>query len=149
MKKNSPSQAERTMWWRLRCGRAGATFRREHPIGPYRADFACNELGLVIELDGGQHMAQSAQNYDARRDAFMRANGWNILRIWTVWWFQNPDGVMQAIDGAIQIARLERTVQFVGACGRTPLNRLRLAQGPHHPLRDSFPASKEAIGAQP
>jgi very-short-patch-repair endonuclease len=148
MKKNPPSEAERTMWWRLRCGRAGATFRREHPIGPYRVDFACNELGLVIELDGGQHMAQFAQSYDARRDVFMRTHGWTVLRIWTIWWFQNPDGVIQSIDEAIQLARLERTVQFMGACERTPLNRLRLARGPHHPLRGSLPTSGEAVGTQ-
>jgi very-short-patch-repair endonuclease len=147
MKRNLPSDAERTMWWRLRCARTGATFRREHPIGSYRADFACLELGLVIELDGGQHMIEAAQQYDARRDGFMRRAGWTVMRIWTIWWFQNPDGVMQAIDEAMQAARMERSVRFKGVCARTPLNRLRLADSPHHPLWGSLPTSGEAIGA--
>jgi very-short-patch-repair endonuclease len=126
MKRNEPSTVERTMWWRLRCERTGVKFRREHPIGPYFADFACLELGLVIELDGGQHMLDASQRYDARRDTFMREDGWAVLRIWTSWWFDNPDGVVRAIDEAIVNARLERDQQFEGACSRTPLNRLRI-----------------------
>ena len=30
-------------------------FRRQAPVGPYFADFACHTKRLVIELDGGQH----------------------------------------------------------------------------------------------
>ncbi len=30
-------------------------FRRQHVIEPYIVDFYCHEIGLVIELDGGQH----------------------------------------------------------------------------------------------
>jgi very-short-patch-repair endonuclease len=127
MKLNPPSTAERTMWWRLRLARTGSSFRREHPIGLYRADFACIELGLVIELDGGQHMTSVAQAHDARRDAFLRSNGWTVLRVWTRQWFENPDGVMQAIDEAMAFARLEREQVFDGVCARTPLNRLRLS----------------------
>ena len=33
-------------------------FRRQHPIGPYVADFCCVERRLVVELDGGQHADQ-------------------------------------------------------------------------------------------
>jgi very-short-patch-repair endonuclease len=115
------------MWWRLRLARTESSFRREHPIGPYRADFACIELGLVIELDGGQHMTCAAQAHDARRDAFLRSSGWTVLRVWTRQWFENPDGVVLAIDEALTFARLEREQAFDGSCGRTPLNRLRLS----------------------
>jgi len=33
----------------------GIKFRRQHPIGPYFADFVCASKGLVIEIDGDQH----------------------------------------------------------------------------------------------
>ncbi len=34
----------------------GWKFRREFPIKPYIADFACIELNLVVELDGSGHI---------------------------------------------------------------------------------------------
>ncbi|MBK0394536.1 DUF559 domain-containing protein [Ramlibacter algicola] len=56
-------------------------FRRQHPIGPFFADFACVEPGLGIELDGGQHAEAEAQ--DARRQRFMQEEGFRTLRFWT------------------------------------------------------------------
>ncbi len=98
-------------------------FRREHPIGPFRADFACLKLGLVIEMDGGQHMATSA--YDARRDDYMISEGWHVMRILNINWFHNRDGTLRAIDEALEAAHLERETLFANAYAKTPLNRLR------------------------
>ena len=51
--RQASTDAERALWYRLRDRRlAGHKFRRQHPVGPYFADFACVEAGLVIELDG-------------------------------------------------------------------------------------------------
>jgi len=131
------------MWLTLRSGRAGAVFRREHQIGPYRADFACLNLGLVIEMDGGQHMANSA--YDAKRDRYLESEGWKVLRVLNINWFQNPSGTLRTIDDALETSRLERTTLFPDAYAKTPMNRLRkLAELPLHRLRRSFPASGEA-----
>ena len=143
MVKPIPSHAERTMWLALRSGRAGAVFRREHQIGPYRADFACLNLGLVIEMYGGQHMATSA--YDAKRDRYLESEGWKVLRILNINCFQNPSGTLRAIDEALEASRLERSTLFPDAYAKTPMNRLReLAEVPLHRLRRSFPASGEA-----
>jgi very-short-patch-repair endonuclease len=50
------TDAERAMWRLLRSRQlAGYKFRRQLPIGPYIADFACFASRLVVELDGGQH----------------------------------------------------------------------------------------------
>ena len=51
------TDAERRLWQSLR-GRqlSGFKFRRQLPIAGYIADFACVEAGVVIELDGGQHL---------------------------------------------------------------------------------------------
>jgi adenine-specific DNA-methyltransferase len=56
----------------------GHKFRRQHPVGPYIADFACVERGLIVELDGGQHAEQ--QRYDTRRTEFMVACGFRVIR---------------------------------------------------------------------
>jgi hypothetical protein len=44
--RRASTDAERALWYRLRDRRlAGHKFRRQHPIGPYFADFACVEAG--------------------------------------------------------------------------------------------------------
>ncbi len=69
-------------------------FTRQLPIGPYIADSACRQAKLVVELDGGQH---ADCERDKRRDAFLEAKGWTILRIWNNALDENPEGVFEAI----------------------------------------------------
>ncbi len=57
-------------------------FRRQRPIGPYFADFACLEIGLVIELDGGQHAEGVSVGHDHKRSSDMAALGFQTLRFW-------------------------------------------------------------------
>ncbi|MBV8522829.1 MAG: DUF559 domain-containing protein, partial [Acetobacteraceae bacterium] len=54
--RSNSTDAERKLWARLRERRLqGLRFRRQHPIPPFIADFACLEAMLVIEIDGSQH----------------------------------------------------------------------------------------------
>ncbi|MDJ0447700.1 endonuclease domain-containing protein [Methylocystis sp. JR02] len=71
------------MLWRCLRGRGfeGLKFRRQVPIGPYIADFACLERRLIIELDGRPHEEPEQQAHDRRRDAWFFANGWRVLRL--------------------------------------------------------------------
>jgi very-short-patch-repair endonuclease len=73
--------AETILWSRLRRDVQGLRFRRQHPIGPYIADFACVPARLVVEVDGATHSTQAELSYDARRDHFLRAEGWYVLRL--------------------------------------------------------------------
>lgn len=74
------TDAERRLWYHLRGRRlAGGKFRRQHPIGPCVVDFACLEHKRVIELDGSQHAIDPD---DKRRDAFLRREGFRVLRFW-------------------------------------------------------------------
>ncbi|WP_407354129.1 endonuclease domain-containing protein [Luteimonas sp. R10] len=86
--------AECMLWRQLRRRRLGWRFRRQHPIGPYVADFVCVEARLVIEVDGGQHMGSAT---DPRRDAFLRTRGFEILRFWNNDVTANLEGVCTAI----------------------------------------------------
>lgn len=80
LRKSSPD-AERVLWSALRNRQLGGyKFRRQHPIGPYFADFACIEAGLVVELDGGQHFAPDALAADERRTLALNAAGVQVLR---------------------------------------------------------------------
>ena len=79
--RDGSTDAERLLWRHLRDRRLdGHKFRRQHPVGPYFADFACVEARLVIELDGGQHFEPNAAGADARRTQVLAANGFHVLR---------------------------------------------------------------------
>ncbi|MBL8303463.1 MAG: endonuclease domain-containing protein [Ideonella sp.] len=73
--------AERALWQALRNRQlAGWKFRRQHPIGPFFADFACVEAGLVIEVDGGQHFEADAIESDRRRTDALADAGFQVMR---------------------------------------------------------------------
>jgi very-short-patch-repair endonuclease len=93
------TDAERRLWYLLRRNHLGCHFKRQYPIGPYFADFACVRLRLVIEIDGGQHADQS--EYDATRDQFIRAQGFEVFRIWSNEALQQTDAVLAAIQRAV------------------------------------------------
>jgi very-short-patch-repair endonuclease len=93
------THAERMLWSILRNRKInGAKFRRQQPIGPFIADFVCQEARLVVEADGGQH-ADSAS--DRRRTAFLNGAGYRVIRLWNNEINENLDGVAQAIAAAI------------------------------------------------
>src|SRR4051794_39683786 len=73
------SPPEVRLWALLRRSAAGVSFRRQHPVGPYVADFYCPAAKLVIEIDGSTH--DFTVTRDEKRDDYMRALGLNILRI--------------------------------------------------------------------
>jgi very-short-patch-repair endonuclease len=90
-----PTEAERIMWRLLRGHQlAGMKFRRQGQIEDYIADFVCFEAKLIIECDGGQH---ADSEYDARRDAWLRSQGFTILRFWNGEVIENPTGVLDTI----------------------------------------------------
>ncbi|TIN30717.1 MAG: endonuclease domain-containing protein [Mesorhizobium sp.] len=74
------NQAEALLWLELKARKLGGyRFTRQFSIGLFFADFACREKWLVVEIDGQQHAGSS---YDRRRDDFMHAQGYSILRVW-------------------------------------------------------------------
>ena len=90
------TDAERVLWRALRSrGLHGLKFRRQHPIGPYVADFACLEAALVVELDGGQHAWQ--QSSDNKRCATIEAAGFRVVRVWNNDVLTNLPGVLENI----------------------------------------------------
>jgi len=94
------SRAERKVWELLRDRRiVGAKFRRQHPIGPYFADFACISRKLVIEVDGDHHAFQVEA--DARRTAAMEHQGWRVVRFWANEVVQNPEGIWAEIEQVV------------------------------------------------
>jgi very-short-patch-repair endonuclease len=92
------SDAERLVWSKLRHDHLGVRFRRQHPIGPFIADFACLSCRVVVEIDGSQHIES---RYDTLRDSFMEANGWVVLRFWASDVVGNLEGVIAGISDCL------------------------------------------------
>jgi very-short-patch-repair endonuclease len=98
--RTNPTDAERLLWQHLRLKRLGNfRFRRQRPIGPYICDFACVRSRLIVELDGSQHAENLA--FDARRDAFLRANGFRVLRFWNADVLHRTESVLDTIFEAL------------------------------------------------
>ena len=89
---------ERLIWSRVRHMQLGSKFRRQVPIGPYVVDFTCPAARLVVELDGGQH---NGCQHDALRDAFLRQEGYTVLRFWNNDVLANIEGVLMSIQSAL------------------------------------------------
>ena len=101
--RKSMSDGERKLWQALRARQVdGVRFRRQHPIGPYIVDFVCLERRLVVEVDGGHHTEDDQMAYDARRDRWLEAEGYRVMRIPNIYVFQNLMNVVDSIWGALQ-----------------------------------------------
>src|SRR5262245_63275501 len=97
------TDAELKLSWHLRrLPIDRAHFRRQATIGPYFADFACHERRLIIEVDGSQHNEPENVERDAERSAYLRSQGYRILRFWNNDVLKNINSVMEAILAAMQ-----------------------------------------------
>jgi very-short-patch-repair endonuclease len=103
LRRNS-TDAELKLWLELRGRRLGGLkFRRQAPISGFVADFLCEDVKLIVEVDGGQH----AEHYEADeiRAGILRSAGYEILRFWNNDVLLNIDGVLEQILEKARIAR--------------------------------------------
>ena len=90
------SLPEALLWRRLRGSPGGVSFRKQHPIDPYVADFYCSAAKLVIELDGIAHDLGDRPERDEARDAF-RDHGYRLFRIAAAEVLRDPDAVAESL----------------------------------------------------
>jgi len=92
--------AEQVLWRHLRTKRmCNVKFRRQHPIGTYFVDFCSIQRKLIIEIDGGQHADQSAE--DEVRSSFLKSYGYRVLRFWNKQVLENTDEVLAEIEKSL------------------------------------------------
>lgn len=104
------NDAEEALWFELRARRLnGFKFVRQLPIGPYFADFACRQAGLVVEVDGSQH---ANSRHDARRDAYMVTSGWSVVRFWNGCVLQDRERVLETIVEIVENRLVEEVRSF-------------------------------------
>jgi very-short-patch-repair endonuclease len=97
------TEAEKRLWQQLRQPPFKAHhFRRQATIGQYFADFASHQLRMMIEVDGGQHADNSA---DDLRTSTLISKGYRVLRFWNNDVMANLPGVLLEIERAISADR--------------------------------------------
>ena len=93
--RKSMTSAEILLWYKIRNRNLGYRFTRQYIFDDrYIVDFYCPEKRLVIEVDGGQHNENPA---DEIRDDYMQSKGCMVLRLWNNEVLQNLDGCLQKI----------------------------------------------------
>lgn len=78
--RNAPTLTEDRLWKNLRKVE-GFHFRGQAPFGPYAVDFVCHRERLIVEVDGGIHGLEAVMERDAKRDAWLTARGYRVLRV--------------------------------------------------------------------
>ncbi len=97
LRKDMP-KSEVILWSQLRREQLGGyKFRRQVPVGPYIADFACVELRLAVEVDGATHGTPEELAHDRRRTSYLESEGWYVWRVWNTEVYENLDGVLEGL----------------------------------------------------
>ena len=112
------SPPEVMLWNQLRGSKLGFKVGRQHPIGPYVAEFFVRDTNLVIEVDGSAHDFGDRPSRDAVREHYIVQHGFRIVRLAAV-------DVIRDLDAALI---------FIAEQVKNPL---------HHPLDGPPPHAGE------
>ena len=94
--------SEVLLWQNLRKKQLlGYDFDRQKPIDNYIVDFFCNELMLVIEIDGVSHEGRNEE--DDMRQSKLESLGVRFLRFYDSDVKGNMQGVVTAIEEWIKV----------------------------------------------
>jgi uroporphyrinogen-III synthase len=72
-------------------------FRRQVPIDEYIVDFYCDEMRIIIELDGDVHETPGQKARDGRRDRKLRDLGYTLIRIHNGSAINDPDRLREMV----------------------------------------------------
>ena len=113
LQRTSMTREEVLVWSIIRRQQLGVRLRRQLPIGPYFADFACLSPKLIVEIDGGHHGDQR----DKRRDAYMKQHGWHVVRLWNNEVRSNLDGIQAYLQTTLDSLKAQNPL---AAARRSP-----------------------------
>jgi very-short-patch-repair endonuclease len=92
---------EKAMWCLLREGELVAlNWRKQATLGDYILDFVSHPARLVVEVDGLQHARRENADHDAERTAWLRSQGYRVLRFWNNEAIRDRDGIWRTIYAA-------------------------------------------------
>ena len=96
--RNNATKAEIKLWSKALNGKQcfGYSFRRQRPVLYYIADFMCQELMLIIEVDGWTHHFEEVVKKDQKRQQDLEAIGFTVLRF-------DDNEVMNDFDNVLRV----------------------------------------------
>ncbi|MEQ1498915.1 MAG: DUF559 domain-containing protein [Novosphingobium sp.] len=87
-----------TLLWRLLKGSPdGIHLRSQHSIGDYVLDFYCAKAKIAFEIDGIAHGMGDRSERDMARDAWLRGQGIEVVRIPASEVLKSPEDVAESI----------------------------------------------------
>ena len=89
------SLPEALLWRELR--QSNLKFRQQHPAGPFVVDIYCPAAKTCFEIDGIAHDMGDRPEQDARRTAWLEAQGYRVVRIAAKDVLKSPADVAEAI----------------------------------------------------
>ena len=95
--RNNMTKAERKVWQYIRKEQLGVRFRRQVPIGKYIVDFFALNIGLVIEIDGGQHYDKDVAKKDEEISDALNNSGLTVVRYNNYEVLTNIEAVIESI----------------------------------------------------
>ena len=93
-----PTVAESILWRCLKSNALGVSFKRQHIIGPFIADFICIPYRLLIEIDGGYHQLPEQQTSDEERQQWLEDQGFHVLRFTNEEVIGDIDSILETIE---------------------------------------------------
>jgi len=91
------SLPEALLWRLLKGSPDGVHFRSQHPLGKYVLDFYCAKAKVAFEIDGIVHDMSDRPSRDATRDAWLREQGIEVVRIPASDVLQSPETVAESM----------------------------------------------------
>ena len=81
----------------------GVKFRRQQSLGKYIVDFVSFDKKLIIEIDGGQHNEDLIAGQDEIRTAWLKDQGFHVVRFWNNEVTDNLEGVLLKIIDVLNL----------------------------------------------
>ena len=105
--RNGGTKAEVCLWkYALSKKKLGYTVKRQRSVLNYIADFMCQDLNLIIEVDGSIHDSAEAQAKDSIRQRELEGAGFRVIR------FTNEDVLRNMDSVRSELAKIVREIEL-------------------------------------
>ncbi|MBS0479954.1 MAG: endonuclease domain-containing protein [Proteobacteria bacterium] len=99
--RNNPTDADAKLWQALSARKvAGIRFNRQVRIEPFICDFVARTPKLIVEIDGGQHASNAAD--DTARTRYLERKEHRVIRFWNNGVLGNPAGMVAEIERVLR-----------------------------------------------
>jgi leucyl-tRNA synthetase len=119
--RKEPTEAESILWNAIRNRQIEYKFRRQHPVAGFIADFACLEVWLLVEVDGGYHTTEEQNQYDKERNEYLKDLGYTTIRFTNDEVKNDLQNVLLKIKNTAEELKIQNQNQGTNADGSSPL----------------------------